>query len=283
MPLNRELIGKSYEQVESFEVTAQAAAAYAAATEATSEAYGGDDAMAPPMFGVSYSFGALSAPILDGDLQADLMRLVHGEQRMRFVAPVRPGDVIRSVSTIAAIEEKSSGELLVIGIESKNAAGDTVLEVESGLFIKGSRRKDKSGASAEREAREAAAADFEAAPQLFEKKVTVADDQSLRYAEASGDRNPIHTDDDVAKMAGLPGVILHGLCTMAFAHNALVEHFGGDPMKVERLNVRFSKPVLMGDVLRVDVRGPASGPLSLRVTNQEGEVVLDQGRVELRS
>lgn len=279
MPLNKELVGKTYEQHEQVTVTAEAARAYAAATDANVPAYEGEGAIAPPMFGVAYSFGALTAPILDGELGADLMRLVHGEQDMRFLRPVHPGDVIRSRSTIERIEEKSSGELLVVGIDCVNQRNEPVLRIESGLFIRGPRRRDK--VAGERKERDDAKDAFEALPARFSVTQRVAPDQSVRYAEASGDRNPIHVDEDVAKMAGLPGVILHGLCTMAFVHNALTRELGGDPMRVRRLAVRFSKPVLMNDELTIDVRGPEGGPLAVRVTTQRGDVVLENGTAEL--
>ena len=60
-----------------------------------------------------------------------------------------------------------------------------------------------------------------------------------RYAEASGDPNPIHFDEDFAKSVGLPGVILHGLWSMAQvarAHSALAD---GDPRALKRLAVQF--------------------------------------------
>jgi acyl dehydratase len=281
MALNRELLGKTYEQAEAVEVSAAEASRYAEATSAEHEAYRGAGAQAPPMYGVAFSFGALTAPILDGDLEADLMRLVHGEQDMRFLAPVRPGDVIRSRSRIERIEEKSSGELLVIGIESTNQRGEAVVRAESGLFIRASRRKEKT--KYERREPDTSEKDFAALPPVFVATQRVAADQSLRYAEASGDRNPIHVDDDAAKMAGLPGVILHGLCTMAFAHNALVRHLEGDPARLKRLAVRFSKPVLMNDELRIEARGPAAGPWSVRVTNQRDEAVLTGGLAEVEA
>ena len=279
MPLNKDLVGKIYEQHEVVEVTVEGARAYAEATDARIPAYEGEGAMAPPMFGVAYSFGALTAPILDGELGADLMRLVHGEQDMRFLRPVYPGDRIRSRSTIERIEEKSSGELLVVGIDSVNQRDEPVLRIESGIFIRGSRRREK--VQEERKERAEAKDAFEELPRRFTVTQPVAADQSLRYADASGDQNPIHTDEDVAKMAGLPGVILHGLCTMAFVHNALTRELGGDPMRVGRLAVRFSKPVLMNDELTIDVRGPEGSPLAVRVTTQRGDVVLEKGTAEL--
>ena len=68
---------------------------------------------------------------------------------------------------------------------------------------------------------------------------------TYRYAEASLDDNPIHVDPNTAKAAGLPDVILHGLCTMAMAGGSVVEsQAGGDPLRLKRLGVRFARPVL---------------------------------------
>ena len=50
-------------------------------------------------------------------------------------------------------------------------------------------------------------------------------DQTFRYAEASGDPMQIHLDEDFAKSVGLPGIIIHGLCTMAFTSVAVIENF----------------------------------------------------------
>ena len=73
------------------------------------------------------------------------------------------------------------------------------------------------------------------------------DDQTTRYAEASGDHNPIHLDENVAKMAGLPGIINHGMCTMAIAVKGAVNGLaGGTPERIKRAAVRFSRPVFPG-------------------------------------
>jgi len=72
-----------------------------------------------------------------------------------------------------------------------------------------------------------------------ELRVTPDEGLTKRYAEASGDPNPIHTDEDFAKQVGLPGVILHGLWSMAQvarAHSALAD---GDPRALKRLAVQF--------------------------------------------
>ena len=72
-----------------------------------------------------------------------------------------------------------------------------------------------------------------------ELKVTPDDGLTKRYAEASGDPNPIHFDEDFAKSVGLPGCILHGLYSMAQVAKAHTDLADGDPRALKRLSVQF--------------------------------------------
>ena len=81
-------------------------------------------------------------------------------------------------------------------------------------------------------------ADLNQGDAIPDLKVTPDEGLTRRYAEASGDPNPIHTDPEFAKSAGLPGCILHGLWTMAQVARANTEA-GGDPMSLKRLSVQF--------------------------------------------
>ena len=72
-----------------------------------------------------------------------------------------------------------------------------------------------------------------------ELKVTPDAGLTKRYAAASGDPNPIHTDEEFAKNVGLPGCILHGLYSMAQVARANTAAAGGDPRKLKRLAVQF--------------------------------------------
>jgi acyl dehydratase len=78
----------------------------------------------------------------------------------------------------------------------------------------------------------------------LEVRVTRAD--LVRYAGASGDLNPIHWSDRVAASVGLPGVIAHGMLTMALA-GRLVTRWAGDPSAVRSFAVRFTRPVVVPD------------------------------------
>jgi len=82
-------------------------------------------------------------------------------------------------------------------------------------------------------------AELKQGEQIPELKVTPDAGLTKRYAEASGDPNPIHTDPDFAEKAGLPGVILHGLWTMAQVARANTAAAGGDPRALKRLSVQF--------------------------------------------
>ena len=77
-----------------------------------------------------------------------------------------------------------------------------------------------------------------------EYAVTRAD--LVRYAGASGDRNPIHWSDRVATSVGLPGVIAHGMVTMALAARA-VDAWAGGTGRVRELGCKFTKPVVVPD------------------------------------
>lgn len=68
----------------------------------------------------------------------------------------------------------------------------------------------------------------------------------VRYAGASGDANPIHWSDRVARSVGLPGVVAHGMYTMALAGRA-VSLWAGDPAAVVELGCRFTRPVVVPD------------------------------------
>ena len=70
--------------------------------------------------------------------------------------------------------------------------------------------------------------------------------QLVRYAGASGDHNPIHWNERVATSVGLPGVIAHGMLTMAVA-GRIVTDWAGDPAAVTEFGVRFTRPVVVPD------------------------------------
>jgi acyl dehydratase len=66
----------------------------------------------------------------------------------------------------------------------------------------------------------------------------------VAYAEASGDHNPIHQDEAVARSVGLPGVIAHGMYTLALAARYVDEQLG-EPGHIVRIGAKFTRPVVV--------------------------------------
>ncbi|NED94471.1 MaoC family dehydratase [Phytoactinopolyspora alkaliphila] len=81
---------------------------------------------------------------------------------------------------------------------------------------------------------------------VADEQYRITRENLVRYAGASGDFNPIHWNDRVAKAVGLPGVLAHGMLTMALAGRLLTD-WVGDPAAVVEYSVRFSRPVVVPD------------------------------------
>ena len=75
------------------------------------------------------------------------------------------------------------------------------------------------------------------------REYAVTRDDLVRYAAASGDHNPIHRDESVARSVGLPGVIAHGMFTMALAARAVADWTGN--AEVVELGCKFTNPVVV--------------------------------------
>lgn len=77
---------------------------------------------------------------------------------------------------------------------------------------------------------------------IVERELHLTRDRLVRYAGASGDFNPIHYRDDVAKSVGLPGVLAHGMLTMGVAASPVLDWLGGQGSVVDYQS-RFTRPV----------------------------------------
>ena len=86
------------------------------------------------------------------------------------------------------------------------------------------------------------AASLEIGQVVAEAGFVLSRDSLVRYAGASGDFNAIHYRDDVAKSVGLPGVLAHGMLTMGFAVQPVIDWIG-DPGRILDYQVRFTRPV----------------------------------------
>ncbi|EHJ61708.1 hypothetical protein NSU_1469 [Novosphingobium pentaromativorans US6-1] len=102
-------------------------------------------------------------------------------------------------------------------------------------------------------------------------------EQALLY-RLSGDANPLHADPEVARKAGFPGPILHGMATYGIVARAIVDGAcDGDETKLAHYGLRFSSPVFPGETLRTDIWALGDGNFAFEVTATEREVVVAKG------
>ena len=114
-------------------------------------------------------------------------------------------------------------------------------------------------------------------------KPPVTLEQLQRYADASGDRNPIHLDEEAAHRVGLDSIIAHGMLSMAFLGQFVTQHIADNPEAyVALLKVRFMSMVRLGDTLTchgllkartMDNNGVVSMVIECWAQNQKGEKV----------
>ena len=215
--------------------------AYAAATNDDNPAYL-SGTYAPPVFGVVPAWDPLIAAVFDVVPPEKKPVMLHAGHDMRFSGPLVPGSTLSTVADRFSVRPSRAGTWVTVRAVSVDLdTGRQVLEQFGTMFVRG--WSDVAAGGPDRPDHSFPSAGRAEAVAVFEGHVDA--DQTWRYAAASGDDNRIHVDDEFAQGVGLPGIILHGLCTMAMCSRAVIETVaGGDPTRLARLAVRFSKTVL---------------------------------------
>src|SRR5260221_359334 len=246
MALPIEKLGTKYPPT-TVEIDPARAKAYAAATNDDNPAYESGK-YAPPVFGVVPVWGQLLGASADLIPAEAMMFIVHGEQDMHFHQPLVPGSALTTAALAHSVRVAPNGTRFIAQLESTDDAGEPVLTQYVTIFIRGMGDGESGGP-------DKPAHDFPDAARANPAgtfTIHVDDDQTFRYREASGDEMPIHLDDAVAKSVGLPGIIAHGLCTMAMCSQAVIKTVAdGDPGRLKRLAVRFAANVFPGNDIDV--------------------------------
>lgn len=255
-----------------FGVTRERLIEYAKATNDPIPAHLAGD-VAGPVFAIVPVFESLMEPALEVVPVGLFGRIVHGEQEFRFHRPIRPGDKLVSRARMTGYEGLSNGTRGTIHLECRTEDGDLVNEQYVTLFVRGFDTGETRGELGPEHKFDDS---LRSQAPVAEVRQHVDDDQTYRYAPAAGDPMPIHLDEEVAKDSGLPGIIAHGLCTMAFTSWALLtEVAGSDVDRLKRFAVRFAKPVLPGQDLTTRVWHAGAGSYAFETTVGETVVIKD--------
>lgn len=109
---------------------------------------------------------------------------------------------------------------------------------------------------------------LEVGQEVFQAAKVVRREDVKAYADASGDQNPLHQDDDFARSVGFPGIIAHGMFSMAHLTKALKD-WAGTPAALRSISVQFRAVVYMEETLvakgRVASKDEASRDVTLDV------------------
>ena len=258
-------IGKAGAEVR-YDVTEEALRTYADAT---------DDAIGGPVFAIVPVWRAIAPASRSVASDEARTHVVHYEQDILVHRPLEAGMTLVSRATPVALLPRPNGTSLVIRTETRAVDGVLVNEQYVTEFFRG---VDGAARIGQRAPEHRLEADGDPAAQI---EHPVADDQTTRYAAASGDDFAIHLDDEFARGVGLPGRIVHGLCTMAHAGRAVLEAAGiDDPRAVRRLAVRFSAPLFPGETLTTRV-WRVNGGFGFEALGGDGRAVLKDGRAEV--
>jgi acyl dehydratase len=233
-----------------YEVTRDGLIAYAEATNDPIAAHRSGE-VAPPVFAILPVFEALLEPAVEVMPVELVPRIVHGEQDFHFHRPIYPGDKLVSRARMIGYEGLEKGTRSAVQLECRTEDGELVNEQFVTIFVRG---YDVGKAVGELSPAHKLDERLQDQAPLAKVVAHVDIDQTFRYAEASGDPMPIHLDEEVAQSAGLPGIIAHGLCTMAMTSWAVLTEVGGsDVTRLKRFAVRFAKMVFPGDDLETRI------------------------------
>lgn len=226
--------------------------------------------LAHPVFHVALEWPLAAAGIPGLPMPPELRRLgLHVQHDATHHRPIRPGDRLRTTAAVSRAEARSVGVYLETRYETTAAdTGEPVVTNLLGMLYRG---VGLEGGTPRAPAAAAAPRPPLAAAGSF--PVGMAD--AIVYTECADIWNPVHTDGEVARAAGLPAPILHGTCCLARAVSILVERFAGnDPGRVAAVRSGFGAIVVPettvtvaaqrdGDTVLFEARLPDGG-LALR-------------------
>jgi acyl dehydratase len=212
------------------------------------------------------------------DTGIDWVKVVAGEQQLVLHRPLAPRGTVIGRTRVTEIIDKGAGKGAHVYSERvliDGASGEKIASVTQTTVCRGD-----GGFGGPARAAPAVHPIPERAPDLVCDRPT-RPEAALIY-RLSGDPNPLHADPTVAKAAGFPRPILHGLATFGIACHGILKSFcDHDPGKLKAISGRYSAPVFPGETIRTEMW--RDGPIvSFRARVVERDVVaLNNGRCEL--
>ena len=227
-----------------------------------------------PSFSIASIFEFLAETAIKAEV--DLSGILHGEQDIIFHNPIPHEGTLTTEGRLTDIYDKGKdkGAIVIAEADTFHSNGQKLYTNLFKLFC----RKDGGFGGDPGPKETITIPDRE--PDYTENAVP-SKDQPLLY-RLSGDIFALHIDPKFAKQSGFEKPIMHGLCTHGFACRAVIKHlFPGNPERMSRFRVRFSKTVYPGVPIKTLIWKTGENEAVFRTVNAETQdVILDLGKVE---
>jgi acyl dehydratase len=213
----------------------------------------------------------------------DYLKLVHGEQRLQLFKPLPVEATVSARERVVSLTDLGPGKGAIARVARElfdKASGERLAESVGVLFMRGDGGfSERSGVNDPRPERLPAPPDRE--PDVQTELASMP--QAALIYRLNGDYNPLHCDPQVARAAGFPRPILHGLCSFGMAAHAVLKSCCDyQPARIRGIAARFTAPVFPGETLRFSIWRVGEALVHFRATvDVRATVVLDHGVVEL--
>ncbi|MBV9331655.1 MAG: MaoC family dehydratase N-terminal domain-containing protein [Alphaproteobacteria bacterium] len=213
-----------------------------------------------------------------GNMNINFLMVVDGERTITFHKPMPGAGTIMAESRVVGAWDKGKDKGAVITTETvlkDKASGEKLVTLLGSTFARGD-----GGFGGPTEGQPEPHAVPKRAPDTSVDIATLPN-QALLY-RLSGDRNPLHSDPEIAKRAGFPRPILHGMCTYGISCRAVLQTYADyDPARFKSHGARFSAPVFPGETITVDLWKDGNIVSFEAKVKSRNVTVIKSGRTEL--
>ncbi len=229
-----------------------------------------------PSFAVIPTFGAMGGIGQVEGLEFNFAMLLHGEQDIQIHRPIPASAKVRNRGRVAELWDKGKACLCVLEVDTDEVDGEPLFTNRFSLFLRGEGGfGGEPGPKAGNEA-----PDRE--PDGVIETATLPQ-QALLY-RLSGDKNPLHADPEIAKMAGFDKPIIHGLCSYGIVCKAIVDEvLDGDVSQVARYQARFAGIGFPGETYVIRYWKEGDKILVQASSKERGAPIITNCAVTLRS
>jgi acyl dehydratase len=224
-----------------------------------------------PSFGVLPATAVARSLVDAPGMDIDMAGRLHGEHEIEVFGPLPVEASTVTQGRIAAIYDKGKAAIAVLETSTVDANGQLLVVNRYSMFLRGA------GGFGGTDTPEKPVTAPSGPATVTVSRSTIPQ-QALLY-RLSGDKNPIHADPEIARAAGFPQPILHGLCTFGMVLKCAVDTvFDGDVSAIRRFRARFAGPLLPGEAIKISMWKMEGDQVFLEAASLErGAPVLTNG------